>query len=599
MLIMEKPNTIVIEQASISKLKDAVLRTQVIETDIHENDRTPSWDGELRLYKSHETFSKSNLSGVIPIQVKGMWVKKLSTGKTTFQADVADLKNYQKGGGVIFFLIQSRNFDDYKIFYASLLPFELRKLIDEAGSQETKRIRLQEFPCRYIEGMLRIFVGFLSNREKQAILLPNVRSFSDLKEVGFAVERLEFSVPNYGLKDPEDMFREILTQPLYFYVKPKGIEARYVVDKVHPDSIIMQPNVPVKVNGETLYDHIDLIRQTGDKRILKFGAVITGEELEDGTVNLSYDFHNSLREQIRGLKFLLALIHGDTVSIGDCVLPSGRYQHNGCSLKTLEERLSWLLSVDAVLKMLHVTKDLNLEELDNQGLQNLQYLTIGIEQSIPVPFVFDGTVGSGRLTIGNISILLYLSKVSEEEGVLIKDYFSLDGLRMSMSTGNSREESFAISPYVLMDAKAFQEIDNADLNEVVPSVTRQPYSPPYGDKIVNLVLELLKLYDSNGEEKILDISIQLLDFVQKFNNIQNEVIKVNRLQIEKRRRELTQAEKQYLLSLKVPGVILQYQLAASILLESFQEAELIYSRMNEDDQKIFDSFPITNLWKKQ
>ena len=93
---MEKPNTIVIEQASISKLKDAVLRTQVIETDIHEIDRTPSWDGELRLYKSRETFSKSNLSGVIPIQVKGMWVKKLSTGKTTFQADVADLKNYQK-----------------------------------------------------------------------------------------------------------------------------------------------------------------------------------------------------------------------------------------------------------------------------------------------------------------------------------------------------------------------------------------------------------------------------------------------------------------------------------------------------------------------
>ena len=90
--------------------------------------------------------------------------------------------------------------------------------------------------------MLRIFAGFLSNREKQAQLLPNVRSFNDLKEVGFVVERLEFSVPNYGLKDPEDMFREMLTQPLYFYVKPKGIEARYVVDKVQPDSIIIHPN---------------------------------------------------------------------------------------------------------------------------------------------------------------------------------------------------------------------------------------------------------------------------------------------------------------------------------------------------------------------
>ena len=43
---------------SVSKVKDAVLRTGVVEPDIRENDKTPSWDGELRLYKSQESFSK-------------------------------------------------------------------------------------------------------------------------------------------------------------------------------------------------------------------------------------------------------------------------------------------------------------------------------------------------------------------------------------------------------------------------------------------------------------------------------------------------------------------------------------------------------------
>lgn len=50
----EKPNASIVEMYSINKLTDAVLRTGVIEPDIHKNDRTPSWDGEMRLYHSSE-----------------------------------------------------------------------------------------------------------------------------------------------------------------------------------------------------------------------------------------------------------------------------------------------------------------------------------------------------------------------------------------------------------------------------------------------------------------------------------------------------------------------------------------------------------------
>lgn len=42
----EKPNTSVIEMYSINKLTDAVLRTGVIEPDIHENDKHPRGMGK-------------------------------------------------------------------------------------------------------------------------------------------------------------------------------------------------------------------------------------------------------------------------------------------------------------------------------------------------------------------------------------------------------------------------------------------------------------------------------------------------------------------------------------------------------------------------
>ena len=135
----------------------------------------------------------------------------------------------------------------------------------------------------------------------------------------------------------------------------------------------------------------------------------------------------------------------------------------------------------------------------------------------------------------------------------------------------------------------------------IPAQVKGPhvrsYSTPYGDRIINLTLELLKLYDQSKNLKILDVCLQLLSFVGEHRDTPKELIAINRLQIEKRRRVLSTEEKEYLLTLKRPEVILPYQFAASILLESFQEADLIYERMNENERKLFDGFPIENLWR--
>lgn len=168
---------------------------------------------------------------------------------------------------------------------------------------------------------------------------------------------------------------------------------------------------------------------------------------------------------------------------------------------------------------------------------------------------------------------------------------------MTDEAGQSPNDGFAISPYILMDATLLSELDNVDLNEIVQSVEKQSYSTPYGDRIINLTLELLKLYDQSKNLKILDVCLQLLSFVGEHRDTPKELIAINRLQIEKRRRVLSTEEKEYLLTLKRPEVILPYQFAASILLESFQEADLIYERMNENERKLFDGFPIENLWR--
>lgn len=144
-----------------------------------------------------------------------------------------------------------------------------------------------------------------------------------------------------------------------------------------------------------------------------------------------------------------------------------------------------------------------------------------------------------------------------------------------------------------------QSKPNVDLSEIVPSIQKQPYSTIYGEHIVLLILELLKLYDRRKDTTILDVVIQLLDFLSEKDFSQVDLYQINRLQTEKRRRKLNPEEIQYLSSMKSKGIPAQYQLAANILLESFYEAQLIYDQLCPEEKEVFASYPIMNLWKSK
>ena len=72
----------------------------------------------------------------------------------------------------------------------------------------------------------------------------------------------------------------------------------------------------------------------------------------------------------------------------------------------------------------------------------------------------------------------------------------------------------------------------------------------------------------------------------------------NQIQIEKRLRKLSKEEIKYLISLKASGIPIQYQLAANILLDSVQEAAIVYDQLSDAEKQFFDAFPIRTLWKQ-
>ncbi|HAP14615.1 MAG TPA: hypothetical protein DCR07_00710 [Lactococcus sp.] len=590
----EKIDTTIIEMSAVNKLEASLLSTGMIVPNISTADKVPSWDGEILLYKTREDLSKGNLSGIIPVQVKGTMVERFEKKKAVFQADVRDLRNYYNDNGAMFFLVQLKDFDTYKIYYASLLPFDLRRLLEQAEGQKTKQITLESFPHKYRDGVVRIVSDFIINKNKRAQLLPNVRSLEDLEKSKMDVEKLEFSVPHFGVKNEDEMFSEIFARPIYVYAKPQNIEASFVVDKIRPEVLFIHQQMPVVVNGEVLYNQVEEIRQPGKEKQLKIGNDIT-VLLSKDIWTINYSFKGTLREQIREMKMLLALAKGQEVRIGNRLSSKGNMNLNGHTLEELEKRLSDLILADAALKQLHIKKDLNFGCLSEHELISLTHLVRGIMDGISVPFSIDGKPGAGTLSIGNIKVAISSKCHPSGKGFLISDFF--DGQFVLAKEGDSPENGFAISPYLLMKSSSFIELDNADLSLVAESVIECPFSEAYAEYSLNLALELIRLFDETGNNQALDVATQIINHLKKYDGQQEDLYRINQIQIEKRRRNLSKEEIKYLVSLKAPGIPIQYQLAATILLDSFQEAAIVYDQLNDREKQFFDAFPIRNLWK--
>lgn len=592
--MIERLNTKQIETMSVTKLKDALIRTGIADPDILENDTTPSWDGEIRLYTTPGDFSKENLRAKIPVQVKGTCVEKFPKGKASFSVDVSDLTNYQKSHGVMFFLVQMQGFDEYKIYYSALLPFDLREKLAQAPGQKTKTIKLDVFPHKYVNGMIKILVEFLADWEKQGKLLPNVWSMHDLEGQAIEIESLEVSVSSVGVEDEDELAKELLRKPRFVYAKFKGLDAEFAVDKFWPASISTKKEVAVAVNGEILFDHITIVRDHGKKPVIQIGSSIQLTS-EAGSLNFNYACQGMLHDEIKCLRLVAALMQHREVSLGKKSVPSYAVNVPEEDIQECSYTLQKMEAAARTLNALHVKKDLTYGSLSNHDRNSLDLLIRGIDEGKPVLLnVHEDAFG--KLAIGNLNILLCAKPNSDGAGVFISDFFAQREMTERFNR-MGQEIDVHISPYILLSADTLQEIDNASISEIVPSIMSVPYSQPYGERIVALTLELLKLYDLQPDSAILDVVLQLIDFLEGNDSKQHDLYQINRLQTEKRRRRLTKNEVKYLMTLKGSAVSTEFQLAASILLESYQEAQILYDSLDPEIREAFDEYPIKHLWK--
>lgn len=596
---MGKYDSRTIENRAVDKLSDMLERTGLVDaSQVQKNDKTPSWDGDLLLYP-RTPFKKSELSGKIPVQVKGKFVKKYSA---FFPLSVADLRNYFRDQGVMLFVVEFVARDSFHIYYRALLPFDLKTILDDLTNKKTKSIQMDSLSGKTDQEILQILSAFVENRSVQGKLLDGVKNFSDFKRTGIQIKQMGFIVPTIGIETKGDAFKYFLENPQYIYVVPQNTGGKFPVDIITLTQIAEMRNIDITVDGKTIFDKATVVHKANEEMIFQLSPCLSfplGPPSHQ--ISFQLDGHGTLGDQITSLSFLIALLERRDVQIEGRPLDFQDVQFDCSSYEEMKDRLSWLLDVRKTLDLLHIKKQLEWEQIDACQADCLAALVDGILYGQPVPFSSSEDGGVGRLVISNLTITLLLEK--KTGGKYISDAYQVTNPTLSFPTADGGEISFPGSIYAILTADLLLRDDNIDFDHMVDAITAFPYSEHYASRLFFFNLELLNAYDRSEpkEGRFLEIALELYAYLLNHDDSADTqmICQVNVLQIEKRRRALSTDENLYLIDLKnAVDTPTRFRLAAAVLLESFVEASHFYNQMGEEERKEFDSFPISHLWPR-
>lgn len=585
------PSTSNIEIFSISYLKLAISQCLKLKANILENDKTPSWDGSIEVYNS-ENMKKTNLEGIVPVQVKGKWSEKIISKKEIkYSADIADLVNYQKNGGVIFFVIYCNKLS-YKIYYASLLPIDLDNALNGKKEQQFISITLKDFPKNNESEIFSIFKNFIYHSKKQIQRNPKVTELYLNGKMDLTNKKLVAGYSVVPCTTKEETIRYILKYPTYSYLRYNDSNIDVVLGQISIEKLIEEKDMNVEVDGEILDIKITREYDRNGKKIDKFGNNIKFN-IDDKKLN--FRFANNLSERIKDLKFLkYFLINYEKIDFSTVFAKDE--ENNGLTFKDICNHLNFLCDVQKVLNKFEVDKELILKDMLEKDWNKIAALVKSVLYEEVVPYSLDGDEGIGIFEFGNIKLLVACLKSDIKHRFKIRNIFDLNDIGIKYNGSDMMLSVY----FECLRKERLLNIDNINYDKVYDSIINFRNSEEYDTYINWYVLELIGAYDVNFNIHFLILADKLLNYLIERTTSQEsiEIYKVNHLQIKKRQEKLDLNDKMYLFDLKRKKIDdLNLILCCNILLESFDEAEIVFQQFSNEEQKKFKEYPIFNIWK--
>ena len=247
--------------------------------------------------------------------------------------------------------------------------------------------------------------------------------------------------------------------------------------------------------------------------------------------------------------------------------------------------------INNFLKNHKITKDLDLEKWSNKDINDLMIWISSIDDHKPIKIKELDISAIGSIKINELRFSIFADK--RNDGGF--DVYSLWNTKPSgkyiFTYKNSETQVNTKNFYSVLNKQAYAS-DDVNIDEMKKEMEEYKLVPNE-ELLLNLqVLEIIKAYDYNNNDKLLDYALYLIEIIENYESIK-DVVYINRMQICKRKNMLSDEMKLTLLEIKNRHEDLFYKISVDLLIDNNVEAKLSFSKLNNEEQILYKDFPIS------
>ena len=561
----------IINNFNLNKSSEKAIKVYIehdlLDVKVDEYSNYPIYDGDLMVYKK----SNGNSEGFRPIRIQ---IKGTTSTTDSFTVDRNEAEAYLSENGIIFFTVYFKKIDednydekDFIITYNALTKNTLKMLLADTKGK-TIELKMKEVP-EDVNEFFKICINFLIDKNLQT----NYLDCSELlKDKPIKAITMKSVVTSKTKNIIDEMLSDNLKYPRTLLVKFED-ETERIISDVQMSYWGTSADFTIKVKDKVFYNKVEHINARS-KSFLLFGNSL--QIIYKPSYEFKYNLNGNVYQYIHDIEFLLAVKENGGFELND--------KHFGLTLtdkiyEELKEKLKQLKIIKEVSEIVGFTSEIKPNKITQKEFSDLML------------FYSKNSIKSGiyTFTLAQKSALIFIDNDCNFNNL----FEAALNLRWKVKLDNGKELE-NISPFITLKQDSLEKYDNFNFPKIEETIFHQDVNEDIIILTNLFVLEVINYYDKTKDIPALMSAKKIAMWL--IENDDSDYLKINLYQINKRlNKQLTDNEIEDLLRIKNNTEDNLIKCAICILLESKIEFNKIFGKLNDEEKKRFESFPIYSL----
>ena len=582
-------NSTKIEMSAVMVVNEMILKNDVLDGHINSNDKEPSWDGFVYLYESDD-LKAENIKYRIPVQVKGKNDEGLLKREfISYPVQYKHLRNYYRDGGVFYIVVViSNNMEKKAVFYNALTTVKLADILK--GAEGKKPEQYKSITMRRLKNNdSKVFFGLLAqfglDREKQGSgngeIIKKAINASELH----LIDSIE--VTSLVAKSESEFFNDIATGEVSLYGHRADIDMWLPFEYSHQRDVVIKQIAEVKkpfgIDDTKYYDSYKVERtlSTSPNYIIHVSDNLS-IDLEGQ--KFYFQVKGELDSVLKDISFMEAVENGSAMFLGEKKL--GDYKEPKIS-EDLRKNMDGIKDWANALDILGIKCNKRYEEFTEHDWAASNNLIAIYRGELREKAETGGSVCMWEWDNKVIPLLIFSDK-NRIPG--FAGWFSSDEIELFVE----KDKNYAVPKFIRFKRDIFERLYDVEESIWYKEIDRIDFSE---DILVDILLgfvELIAAYDRIHNETYYNVGMYMMDKMLIIKP-DDEYCLLNRMQLLKRKRELSEEELLQLESIEQKSDDPMVKCGANILLGNKRTVQKIFDGMSKEQQEVMTSYPIYNL----